>query len=142
METLIGTAQPTTTAASTTATTGTPAAAAGPCTVLGSDVLYSSEHFDDVLATAHSLLSSCPQQSVFWTTYHERSAGRTLRPLLLKWGLQAHTVPLDSFCPQYCLDRPQYSSIVMIVIQFAQQQQKATGASSSAAEIAAAAAAV
>jgi hypothetical protein len=122
MEALIGTSHPTTTAASTTAT-------AAPCIVLGSDVLYSSEHFDDVLATAHLLLSSCPQKSVFWTTYHERSAGRTLRPLLLKWGLQAHTVALDSFCPQYCLDRPQYSSIVMIVIQFAQQQQEATVAS-------------
>jgi len=64
--------------------------------ILGSDVFYDEALFEDVLRTVVFLLERSPRcQLVF--TYQERSSDRCLEPLLDKWGLQAHEVPLAEF---------------------------------------------
>ncbi|XP_076837635.1 histone-arginine methyltransferase METTL23 [Brachyhypopomus gauderio] len=64
--------------------------------ILGSDVFYEPEDFEDVLVTVSFLLkrnSSCQ----FWTTYQERSTDWTIETLLHKWSLQCTNIPLDTF---------------------------------------------
>ena len=64
--------------------------------ILGADVLYSSEDFDPVLSIVETILRINPQ-TIFYTTYQERSTRRSLCPHLDKYGLQAEVIPLSSF---------------------------------------------
>ena len=64
--------------------------------ILGADVFYSSEDFDPVLSIVETMTRVNPQ-TIFYTTYQERSSRRTLCPLLDKYGLQAEVIPLSSF---------------------------------------------
>lgn len=63
---------------------------------IGSDVLYTGEDFDPLLATIESLMTINPHL-IFYTTYEERCPSRTLVPYLDKYGLDARVIPLDSF---------------------------------------------
>lgn len=54
--------------------------------ILGADVLYQSDDFDDLLATVSYLLHGTPN-AVFITTYQHRSGHRSLEYLMAKWGL-------------------------------------------------------
>ncbi|XP_062875006.1 methyltransferase-like protein 23 isoform X2 [Trichomycterus rosablanca] len=64
--------------------------------ILGSDVFYEPEDFEDVLVTVSFLLRRNPSGQ-FWTTYQERSTDWSIEALLHKWNLQCSHVPLDSF---------------------------------------------
>ncbi|XP_030646772.1 histone-arginine methyltransferase METTL23 [Chanos chanos] len=64
--------------------------------ILGSDVFYEPEDFENVLVTIFFLLRRNPHAQ-FWTTYQERSADWSIETLLLKWNLQCQEVPLDTF---------------------------------------------
>ena len=64
--------------------------------ILGADVFYSSEDFDPVLSIVETMMCANPQ-TIFYTTYQERSSRRTLCPHLEKYGLQAEVIPLSSF---------------------------------------------
>ncbi|KAG7266465.1 hypothetical protein CRUP_029424 [Coryphaenoides rupestris] len=64
--------------------------------ILGSDVFYEPEDFEDVIATVTFLLKKNPRAE-FWTTYQERSADWSIEALLHKWQLQCASVPLISF---------------------------------------------
>ncbi|KAM9746405.1 histone-arginine methyltransferase METTL23-like [Menidia menidia] len=64
--------------------------------ILGSDLFYDPQDFEDVLMTVHFLLRKSPSAQ-FWTTYQLRSADWSLRPLLLRWGLRCLLVPLELF---------------------------------------------
>lgn len=74
--------------------------APAPDLVLGADVLYDTSQFDAVFASARWLLErgrragrseGAPE---WWVAYHPRASQRSLRPLLLKWGMTAETLPL------------------------------------------------
>ncbi|XP_017311918.1 methyltransferase-like protein 23 isoform X3 [Ictalurus punctatus] len=64
--------------------------------ILGSDVFYEPEDFEDVLVTLSFLLKRNPSGQ-FWTTFQERSSDWTIETLLNKWNLQCTDVPLDIF---------------------------------------------
>ncbi|XP_053707614.1 methyltransferase-like protein 23 [Synchiropus splendidus] len=64
--------------------------------VLGSDVFYEPEDFEDVLLTVAFLLRKNPSAQ-FWTTFQERSADWSLETLLHRWNLQCFNVPLETF---------------------------------------------
>ncbi|CAL8301903.1 unnamed protein product [Merluccius merluccius] len=64
--------------------------------ILGSDVFYEPEDFEDVIVTVSFLLKKNPKAE-FWTTYQERSADWSIEALLHKWKLQCVRVPLVSF---------------------------------------------
>ncbi|KAK3520768.1 hypothetical protein QTP70_032334 [Hemibagrus guttatus] len=64
--------------------------------ILGSDVFYEPEDFEDVLVTISFLLRRNPSGQ-FWTTFQERSSDWTIEALLNKWNLQCTYVPLDIF---------------------------------------------
>ncbi|KAM7261078.1 hypothetical protein ACFE04_026553 [Oxalis oulophora] len=72
-----------------------------PKIILGADVLYDTTAFDDLFATVKFLLESSPQ-SVFITTYHNRSGHHLIEFLMMKWGLKCVKL-LDgfSFLPSY-----------------------------------------
>jgi predicted nicotinamide N-methyase len=58
--------------------------------VLGSDILYSAEDFDDILYTVSCLLSGSTNPNCrFVTAYHERSAHRSIAAHLAKYNLEA-----------------------------------------------------
>ncbi|XP_023692705.1 histone-arginine methyltransferase METTL23 [Paramormyrops kingsleyae] len=64
--------------------------------ILGSDVFYEPEAFENVLVTVSFLLRR-NAQAQFWTTYQERSADWSIEALLHKWNLTCTEVPLDGF---------------------------------------------
>ncbi|KAM6905637.1 histone-arginine methyltransferase METTL23 [Xenentodon cancila] len=70
--------------------------------VLGSDVFYDPEDFEDVLVTFVCLLRKNPRVQ-FWTTYQVRSADWSIEALLHRWELNCEEVPLD----QFDADRPE-----------------------------------
>lgn len=53
--------------------------------------------FEPLLATVSYLLCHHNPESVFLTTYQDRSAKRNIDHLLLKWGLEARVIPWDEF---------------------------------------------
>lgn len=57
-----------------------------PNIILGADVLYDSSAFDDLFATVSFLLQNSPD-TVFITTYHNRSGHHLIEFLMVKWGL-------------------------------------------------------
>ena len=56
--------------------------------ILGADVLYASEDFEDLFATVYSLLRLRQGSTRFITAYQQRSLHHSLEFLLCKWGLQ------------------------------------------------------
>ncbi|QHN84684.1 Methyltransferase-like protein [Arachis hypogaea] len=58
-----------------------------PTIILGADVLYDSNAFDDLFATVTFLLQNSPGSS-FITSYHNRSGHHFIEFLLRKWGLK------------------------------------------------------
>ncbi|XP_061568679.1 histone-arginine methyltransferase METTL23-like [Cololabis saira] len=64
--------------------------------VLGSDVFYDPDDFEDVVVTLVCLLRKNPRAQ-FWTTYQVRSADWSVEPLLHRWDLSCREVPLDRF---------------------------------------------
>ncbi|XP_058090818.1 uncharacterized protein LOC131237166 isoform X3 [Magnolia sinica] len=66
-----------------------------PKILLGADVLYDTNDFDDLFATVTFLLQNCPD-SVFITTYHNRSGHHLIEYLMVKWGLKC-TKLVDAF---------------------------------------------
>ncbi|XP_024858531.1 methyltransferase-like protein 23 [Kryptolebias marmoratus] len=64
--------------------------------VLGSDVFYDPEDFEDVLVTFVCLLRKNPEAQ-FWTTYQVRSADWSIEVLLHRWNLDCVEVPLARF---------------------------------------------
>nr|XP_055040823.1 histone-arginine methyltransferase METTL23-like isoform X1 [Misgurnus anguillicaudatus] len=64
--------------------------------ILGSDVFYEPEDFEDVLVTIYFLIRRNPCAQ-FWTTYQERSADWSIDALLHKWNLTCINVPLETF---------------------------------------------
>ncbi|XP_056607934.1 methyltransferase-like protein 23 [Triplophysa dalaica] len=64
--------------------------------ILGSDVFYEPEDFEDVLVTICFLVRKNPCAQ-FWTTYQERSADWSIDALLHKWNLKCIHVPLETF---------------------------------------------
>ncbi|XP_073143591.1 uncharacterized protein [Henckelia pumila] len=66
-----------------------------PNIILGADVLYDSTSFDDLFATVSFLLHK-HSDSVFITTYHNRSGHHLIEFLMVKWGLKC-TKLVDGF---------------------------------------------
>ncbi|XP_042576809.1 methyltransferase-like protein 23 isoform X1 [Cyprinus carpio] len=64
--------------------------------ILGSDVFYEPEDFEDVLVTVSFIVRRNPHAQL-WTTYQERSADWSIDALLLKWDLKCINVPLETF---------------------------------------------
>ncbi|XP_055753691.1 histone-arginine methyltransferase METTL23-like isoform X1 [Salvelinus fontinalis] len=64
--------------------------------ILGSDVFYEPEDFENVLVTISFLLRKNPKAQ-FWTTYQERSADWSIEALLHKWNLKCLNIPLEKF---------------------------------------------
>lgn len=64
--------------------------------ILGSDVFYNPEDFEDVLVTVFFLLRKNPKAE-FWTTYQVRSADWSIEVLLHRWNLSCIEVQLDQF---------------------------------------------
>ncbi|XP_053194143.1 methyltransferase-like protein 23 [Scomber japonicus] len=64
--------------------------------ILGSDVFYEPDDFEDVLVTVAFLLRKNPTAQ-FWTTYQERSADWSIHSLLHRWKLNCVDVRLESF---------------------------------------------
>ncbi|XP_029944883.1 histone-arginine methyltransferase METTL23 [Salarias fasciatus] len=64
--------------------------------ILGSDVFYEPEDFEDVLLTVSFLLRRSPHAE-FWTSYQLRSADWSLEALLHRWKLRCVHVPLSGF---------------------------------------------
>lgn len=87
-----------------------------PVLILASDVLYSSENADAVLATAAYLLEGRSELSAMWMTYQERSAHRSLRPNLHKWGFEGKVIQLDEFCPNHVSEKAETAGVTMLVI--------------------------
>ncbi|XP_078178468.1 uncharacterized protein LOC144572679 [Carex rostrata] len=58
-----------------------------PKIILGADVLYDTAGFDDLFATVTFLLKNSPE-TVFITTYHNRSGHHLIEMLMVKWGLK------------------------------------------------------
>nr|XP_046271077.1 methyltransferase-like protein 23 [Scatophagus argus] len=64
--------------------------------ILGSDVFYEPQDFEDVLVTVAFLLRRNPTAQ-FWTTYQERSADWSIEALLRRWKLSCVDVQLGTF---------------------------------------------
>ncbi|XP_056262660.1 methyltransferase-like protein 23 [Pseudoliparis swirei] len=64
--------------------------------ILGSDVFYEPQDFEDVLLTVAFLLRKNPLAQ-FWTSYQERSADWSIEAALRRWGLSCQLVPLEAF---------------------------------------------
>ncbi|XP_026523318.1 methyltransferase-like protein 23 [Notechis scutatus] len=64
--------------------------------ILGADVLFEPEDFEDVVSTVHYLMER-NTHAQFWTTYQVRSANWSIEGLLYKWELESTHVPLQSF---------------------------------------------
>ncbi|XP_042440681.1 methyltransferase-like protein 23 [Zingiber officinale] len=88
-----------------------------PQIMLGADVLYDSSDFDDLFATVAFLLHSCPE-SVFITTYQDRSGHHLIEFLMVKWGLKCSKL-LDGYScipPQKVCGMPGIIHLVEIVL--------------------------
>ncbi|PVD39204.1 hypothetical protein C0Q70_01832 [Pomacea canaliculata] len=84
--------------------------------IFGSDCFYDTKDFEDVLVTVSFLLHQNPLAE-FWCTYQERSASRSIKFYLQKWGLQAEFVPTDTFfTKEQTNDAPGLDSVHMILI--------------------------
>ncbi|KAL2348643.1 hypothetical protein Fmac_002643 [Flemingia macrophylla] len=72
-----------------------------PTIILGADVFYDSNAFDDLFATVTFMLRNSPG-SIFITSYHNRSGHHLIEFLMGKWGLKCLKL-LDafSFLPSY-----------------------------------------
>ncbi|TKY70299.1 Methyltransferase protein 23 [Spatholobus suberectus] len=66
-----------------------------PTIILGADVLYDSNAFDNLFATVTFLLRNSPG-SIFITSYHNRSGHHLIEFLMGKWGLKCLKL-LDGF---------------------------------------------
>ncbi|XP_034684310.1 methyltransferase-like protein 23 isoform X2 [Vitis riparia] len=66
-----------------------------PKIILGADVFYDTNAFDDLFATVTFLLQNT-LGSVFITTYHNRSGHHLIEFLMVKWGLKCVKL-LDGF---------------------------------------------
>ncbi|WJX61186.1 hypothetical protein P8452_46303 [Trifolium repens] len=66
-----------------------------PTIILGADVLYDSNAFDDLFATVTFSLRNSPG-SIFITSYHNRSGHHLIEFLMKKWGLKCLKL-LDGF---------------------------------------------
>ncbi|KAM9457735.1 histone-arginine methyltransferase METTL23 [Clarias gariepinus] len=64
--------------------------------ILGSDVFYEPQDFEDVFVTLSFLLRRNPFGQ-FWTSFQERSSDWSMEALLNKWNLQCTDIPLDTF---------------------------------------------
>lgn len=64
--------------------------------ILGSDVFYEPQDFEDVLLTVSFLLRKNPRAQ-FWTAYQERSADWSVEALLDRWKLNCVDVQLETF---------------------------------------------
>ncbi|KAM9843582.1 histone-arginine methyltransferase METTL23 [Aulostomus maculatus] len=64
--------------------------------ILGSDVFYEPEDFEDILVTVAFLLRKNPTAQ-FWTTYQERSADWSIDALLHRWKLNCVDIQLETF---------------------------------------------
>ncbi|XP_030591272.1 methyltransferase-like protein 23 [Archocentrus centrarchus] len=64
--------------------------------ILGSDVFYDPEDFEDVLVTVVFLLRKNPKAE-FWTTYQVRSADWSIEVLLHRWSLSCADIQLQHF---------------------------------------------
>ncbi|KAM4662064.1 histone-arginine methyltransferase METTL23 [Discoglossus pictus] len=64
--------------------------------ILGSDVFYEPEDFEDILVTVHFLMER-NSEAQFWTTYQVRSADWSIEALLTKWGMKCTNIPLRTF---------------------------------------------
>ncbi|XP_070704536.1 histone-arginine methyltransferase METTL23-like [Pempheris klunzingeri] len=102
--------------------------------ILGSDVFYEPQDFEDVLVTVAFLLRKNPRAQ-FWTTYQERSADWSIEALLLRWNLTCVDVRLDHFGADGCdvagSTLPGSHSVLMMVVTLSadlaaleQRQQK------------------
>jgi len=67
--------------------------------ILGSDVLYSTEDFFPLMSFLSHMFAINPS-AVFFTTYKNRSARRTLVPHLQLHGMKAEVIPARSFLHQ------------------------------------------
>lgn len=64
--------------------------------LIGSDVFYTTESFDEILLTYMALLKVNPSL-IFYTTYQQRSVNRSLLPYLDQYNLQAILIPIPHF---------------------------------------------
>ena len=64
--------------------------------LIGSDVFYTTEAFDEILLTYVALLKTNPSM-IFYTTYQQRSVNRSLLPYLDQFNLQATLIPIPQF---------------------------------------------
>ncbi|XP_060700508.1 methyltransferase-like protein 23 isoform X1 [Hemiscyllium ocellatum] len=64
--------------------------------ILGSDVFYDTEDFENILTTVFYLIRKNPH-ALFWTTYQERCADWSIESLLYKWNLKCVHIPLETF---------------------------------------------
>ncbi|KAG9442809.1 hypothetical protein H6P81_018663 [Aristolochia fimbriata] len=72
-----------------------------PNILLGADVLYDTQDFDNLFATVAFLLKKAPG-SVFITTYHNRSGHHLIEYLMVKWSLKCtKLVDAFSFMPSH-----------------------------------------
>ncbi|XP_028675298.1 methyltransferase-like protein 23 [Erpetoichthys calabaricus] len=87
--------------------------------VLGSDVFFEPEDFEDVMMTIYFLLKKNPKAQ-FWATYQERSSDWSIEAILQKWDLRCVHVPLELFnANKECLAQsnlPGRHSVQMIII--------------------------
>lgn len=63
--------------------------------MLGADVFYNSEDFEDIVATAAFLLGRSTVNAVFLTAYHKRSSNRNIHCLLRDWNLRGELLEFD-----------------------------------------------
>lgn len=64
--------------------------------IIASDCFYSSQDFENIIVIVAYLLSM-NKGAVFIFTYQERSASRSIEHLMIKWKLEASTIPLSAF---------------------------------------------
>lgn len=67
--------------------------------ILAADVFYSSEDFDYLFMTIASIMS-LNQNTIFLTTYQERTTKDTIRPYLDMYNMEATIIPRSSFLHQ------------------------------------------
>lgn len=77
--------------------------------ILGSDIFYSTESFLSIFLTIASIMTM-NRNTVFITTYQERSIKRTIRPWLDMYDMEAKVVPRSSFL--HAAHRYGYCSVV------------------------------
>jgi len=68
--------------------------------ILAADIFYSCENFDDLFITISSIMSQ-NQNTIFLTTYQERSSKNTIRPYLDMYNMEATVIPRLSFLHKY-----------------------------------------